>query len=528
MADQIKVFQALAQVEWQDPSKMKVIHVLAQVEYEATPTGTFAYTGNIGVTVTPEGSYHPEWSIEGTLGIVITPVSVYFYNAPGTYTYLGEVEVLIAPASTTLQDRVYQGSIPVTVLPNSETLCPIKYYSGAIGVEILPASSYKLPIVGWDKYTGYGMVDISFLEGDPPLWGIDGDVALSIDPAAAEISPYDELNVVGDLQLEVMITGEPTTLIPEVTEVVGSVAVGMVVEGEPKIAYPGITAATGTAAAKVNASGVTAIVEPETYITAVPATVEAVVSVPGVIGEETPWVLELVGTLEVNVGLFRPEPVQVIYPTPLVYQQEASISLKMDASGLPEAVTLQVLEVTGSTAVQLSVSGAAAFLTPSILRLVGAVKVAVLVEGELGAEEAQEIYETYVLSGQVYEPSIFTGFNFNSYAVYQGRIYAAGLDGIYLLGGEDDNGTPIHSGMRLDSYNFGTDREKRLRVLRLGDCGEGVQVKVVVGEKEGYFEVDRGRVPVSRDLQGREFTIDIADFDRLSQLEIVSLVLMKR
>lgn len=141
-----------------------------------------------------------------------------------------------------------------------------------------------------------------------------------------------------------------------------------------------------------------------------------------------------------------------------------------------------------------------------------------------------EVFETWALTGQAYDPAIWSGFDFNSFCVHRGRVYGAKDDGIYLLEGADDAGTPIHSGVRIGPHNYGIDREKRLRALRLGEGNSnGARVKITTGTgKEGYFNSDRGRVPVSRDLQDREFTIDIADFEQLSQLEIVPLVLVKR
>ena len=146
--------------------------------------------------------------------------------------------------------------------------------------------------------------------------------------------------------------------------------------------------------------------------------------------------------------------------------------------------------------------------------------------------DLQEIFETWVLTGQAYEPGIWTGFDFNSYCAYQGKVYGAGEDGIYLMEGSDDNGEKIHTGVRIGPHNYGTERKKRLRALRLGGQNNGTRVKVIAidgeDEKEGYFDVVRGRVPVSRDLEGKEFTLDIIDFVELSQVEIVPLVLVKR
>jgi len=143
--------------------------------------------------------------------------------------------------------------------------------------------------------------------------------------------------------------------------------------------------------------------------------------------------------------------------------------------------------------------------------------------------EEEEVYETYALTGQAYEPAIYSGFDFNSYCVHRGRVYGTRDDGIYLLEGDDDAGNTIHPGVRIGPHNYGIDQEKRIRSLRLGGNSNGAKVKITTGGgDEGWFDSKQGKVPVSRDLQDREFTIEIADFEELSHLEIVPLTLVKR
>jgi hypothetical protein len=142
-----------------------------------------------------------------------------------------------------------------------------------------------------------------------------------------------------------------------------------------------------------------------------------------------------------------------------------------------------------------------------------------------------EVFEAWVLSGQAFEPSVFSGFNFNSFAVHHGEAYAAGEDGVYLLGADHDAGETIHTGARIGPVNFGADREKRIRGIQYGQGGKNTRVRVQVKDgKTGIFEPkrDENRVVVSRDIQGREFTIDIMDFEELSHCEIVPLMLARR
>ena len=172
-------------------------------------------------------------------------------------------------------------------------------------------------------------------------------------------------------------------------------------------------------------------------------------------------------------------------------------------------------------------TGPIAFIHPSIMRVIATGFIAVGGEPDLPPDE---VYDTYALNGNAYEPSIFSGWNFNSYAMFRGKAYGAGAAGLYFLEGADDDGEVIHTGARIGPINFGTTRDKRLRVLKLGPCGDDVQVKVSTERgQEGWFDVeDEGRVPVSRDIQGKNFTLDISDFTELSQAEMIPLVLVGR
>lgn len=149
------------------------------------------------------------------------------------------------------------------------------------------------------------------------------------------------------------------------------------------------------------------------------------------------------------------------------------------------------------------------------------------------SEDAETVFEAWVLNGQSFEPSIFSAFNFNSFAQLGSQTFAAGENGIYLLGGDNDNGDVYHTGARVGPVNFGADREKRVRGIQMGDCGPDTKVKVVADDGdggEGVFtpDIDSNRVVSSRDIQGRAFTVDFQDFDELSHLEITTLKLARR
>jgi hypothetical protein len=147
----------------------------------------------------------------------------------------------------------------------------------------------------------------------------------------------------------------------------------------------------------------------------------------------------------------------------------------------------------------------------------------------LESADIAEIFETWVLTGNKFGASVYSGFDFNSYARHRGQEYAAGPDGIYLLGGPDDDGQEIHPGVRLVT-NFASEKHKRLRSIHLGKCGEEVQIRVAGDSGEGFFEPDTDghRAVISRNLESQQFTLDIVDFEQLSHLEVSVLPLNKR
>ena len=123
----------------------------------------------------------------------------------------------------------------------------------------------------------------------------------------------------------------------------------------------------------------------------------------------------------------------------------------------------------------------------------------------LAGATPQEVFEAWILSGQAFEPSCWSGFNFNSFAQHRGQTYAAGEDGNYLLGGENDAGETIHTGARIGPVDFRTDRNKRIRGIQYGQGGKNTRVRVESDEGNvGVFtpERDDNRVVVSRNIQG--------------------------
>jgi hypothetical protein len=133
--------------------------------------------------------------------------------------------------------------------------------------------------------------------------------------------------------------------------------------------------------------------------------------------------------------------------------------------------------------------------------------------------------DTWVLSGNGFEPSLYSNFDFNAFAQFRGKYYGAGADGIFLLEGDTDDGDEIVSGVRIGPTNLGSANQKRLRTVSIGEQGNGARVRISTGDKEGVSDVVRGHAFVARNLQGALFVIDILGFDEVSHIELVPLVL---
>ena len=127
-------------------------------------------------------------------------------------------------------------------------------------------------------------------------------------------------------------------------------------------------------------------------------------------------------------------------------------------------------------------------------------------------------------TGSGLEASLAPGFDFNSYAYLDGKSYAAGSEGIYLIGGNTDSGKKIVSGLRFGPTNFMLKNKKYIRSVALGECGESVQVRFFVGDKEAITDVIGGRADGNRDIYGEQVGIDIAGFDTLENIDIVAVV----
>lgn len=139
-----------------------------------------------------------------------------------------------------------------------------------------------------------------------------------------------------------------------------------------------------------------------------------------------------------------------------------------------------------------------------------------------------DVWECWVLNTSEFKPSIYTNFNFNSYAVCQGRFFGCKADGIYELTGDTDDGTIIQTRIITAATDFGSSRDKRFRRARLGVSGDASTIKVETetGDTGTYSLID-GRATISRAVRGKMWTFTINGFDELEFIELVSFVLTR-
>lgn len=92
----------------------------------------------------------------------------------------------------------------------------------------------------------------------------------------------------------------------------------------------------------------------------------------------------------------------------------------------------------------------------------------------------------WVMNTESSAMSQYNNFGFESLAQVDGQVFAAGEDGLYLLGADDDAGTAIAASMQYGFLDFGSPQTKRLDSLYFGYTTDG-QLKVNVEVLESGY-----------------------------------------
>ena len=140
-----------------------------------------------------------------------------------------------------------------------------------------------------------------------------------------------------------------------------------------------------------------------------------------------------------------------------------------------------------------------------------------------------DIYECYVLNTPKFYPSMYSGFEFNSFCVFENRAFGANDTGIFELTGSTDNGATIHSGAILSGTDFGSPNQKRFRKGYLGISGSNpvMVFETDDGKRQTYAVDTNGKITVSHELKGKSWVLSVADFDTLDSIKLIPIILTK-
>ena len=137
-----------------------------------------------------------------------------------------------------------------------------------------------------------------------------------------------------------------------------------------------------------------------------------------------------------------------------------------------------------------------------------------------------EQWECWTVNSDYLNPSVYSGFAFNSFANFRNQTFAAAKDGIHVLEGDTDNGADIHAGIVLAPTTFDMAQRKRFRKGYLGTTGGSPVLKTVTeAGVERTFKVAQSEVTFRRDQQGRKWTFLLQDFDALDFIELIPIIL---
>jgi hypothetical protein len=150
-----------------------------------------------------------------------------------------------------------------------------------------------------------------------------------------------------------------------------------------------------------------------------------------------------------------------------------------------------------------------------------------LIDFEDLASVTGDVWEAWAFNGATFEPSVYSGFAFNSYTVEGGVTYAAREEGIYILDGTTDSGSVIHDGVILSPTMFNLQNRKRFRQAFFDIAGSAPVIRGEVSGQAANIPILHGKAMFPRALVGNKWTFLIADFDSLGQIELFPVVLTR-
>lgn len=141
-------------------------------------------------------------------------------------------------------------------------------------------------------------------------------------------------------------------------------------------------------------------------------------------------------------------------------------------------------------------------------------------------------YDSLALNTSLLHASVYSGMDFNSFAVSGDVVYAAGDSGIYILDSDKDGDAEINTGIVLPTTILGTLASKRVRVC-FTDC-QGSQPTIRLVASSSFTDpvsadavVARSKAFFPRTVRGKNFDIVIANFDSIIKMEFFLTILTR-
>lgn len=408
---------------------------------------------------------------DGAVSLTLTPSVTTVVG----YSYSGAITLNLIPSAETSADYLYEGALSFSLTPTAATAMAFSY-EGALSLTLLPGAEheylyeYLVEASGGVEVKGEGIIAFS----TPSIYTVVGTGGSVIGGEGIEVFVLPPVyTIIAEGGLKALGEGEFTFIESEITEYALVGSGGLDFNGQGIFAFVNILPVftlMGLGGYKLNGVGATAFEDPE-----------------------------VVEYILVGSGGYKLEGEgNFVYVTPD-----------------------KIFTLVGTGELLLVGAGKIAWLDPDYFSVIGSG--GVVISGE-GTDE-EFIYFTWVFSGVDYKPSIYSGYNFNSYCEFGGKIYGASEEGIFELSGKTDNGADIHTGFILGPHNLGVNNKKRLRSIHLGNKNIAARMRVTIDTTSKDFSVTNGKAKITRNLMGEEVTLEIADFKELSVIEVTPVVL---
>lgn len=144
--------------------------------------------------------------------------------------------------------------------------------------------------------------------------------------------------------------------------------------------------------------------------------------------------------------------------------------------------------------------------------------------------------QVWVINTDTMAVSMYEAFPFNSFARVGQQSYGAKTDGVYLLEGDNDQGTAITASINMGRQNFGSLSMKKMPNLYVGVSSTGLMILKVTTPQGAYFYTAKNsssdmkvqRVDVGKGLRAAYYQLELfnqagADFS-LDEIEFRAVV----